>query len=496
MDDLRRDGTVCSVRRIAVCAAAVWVALMVIGVLRLAHSQASDRRAITARMRERVSDGAGVESLYVRSIQQRERTQALTWLRGRAPDYEDLKLASGAMGATAALLLGDHGQLLQVLPARSQLLGTVLPGKYAHLRAAGAGQDAVSNVILPAARSLPVVGFATAFQTATGRRVFSPTFSVSSTPLGLFVGHALTLPGRQVYLIDATGKIIAATGQRLLRGITLSARNPTLGALIAHRPGGSYASPRGRQVYATAAVAGTPWRLVGTEPAHELYASVQGAGQLLAWFALGGLALAGLLIIGIGARLSESRDTLRSQTAELDRLARIDPLTGISNRRDLLDTLQVALDASRRDRLPVAVLMFDLDHFKRINDSLGHDVGDTALIAVARSMRTLVRQGDSVGRWGGEEFLAVLPRADAETALLVAERLRADIADNAAVVDGRSVTVTVGGAVSHDGDTLSELINRADAALYQGKRAGRNIVRLTGAVRSSSRARDPATPIA
>jgi diguanylate cyclase (GGDEF)-like protein len=450
------------------------------GALVLAHSQSASRTALTTRLHQRVADGAGFASLYVRDIQQREHTQAGEWLGGRAPNHNDLRIASTAFGAPAAVLLGDRGQVLQVLPAKPQLLGAVITGKYAHLRAAAAGRAAVSDVVPSAARGLPVVGFAIPFATRYGQRVFSPAFAVSNTPLGRYMGHVLTLPGRQVYLVDASGNVIASTGRAPTGAIALRDRDRRLAALTSAHASGSYGSPQGRQVFATAAVAGTPWRVIGTDPAAELYASVDGSGATLAWVALGGLTLAGLIIIAFGARLSESREKLHVQAQQLDRLARIDPLTGLSNRRDLNEILPAALAKAYVDQSPLTVLMIDIDHFKEINDELGHDAGDAVLVSVAQSMRGLMRVGDIVGRWGGEEFLAILPDADASAAMLVAQRLRAEIEQRHVLVNGTHVTITVGGAAWTSG-TVAGLIGRADDALYLGKRAGRNTVRMTDA---------------
>ena len=465
-------------RRIAVGAAVFWISVMAVGALVLAHSHSASRNALTARMQGRVTDGAAFADLYVDDIEQRERTQADEWLAGRTPDGTDLRRAATAFGAPAALLLGDRGQVLQVLPAGPQLLGTVITATYPHLRAALAGHAAVSNVVPSTGRGLPVVGFAIPFSTPYGRRVFSPAFAVASTPLGRYMSHVLTLPGRQVYLVDASGEVIASTGRTPDGAIALRDRDRRLAALVSTQHHGSYATSQGTQVFASAAVTGTPWRVVGTEPAAALYASVDGSGSTLAWVALGGLSLAGLIIILFGARLSESRDKLHAQAWELDRLARLDALTGLSNRRDLNELLLAALAKAYADRAPLTVLMIDLDHFKQINDALGHEAGDAVLVSVAQSMGGLIRVGDIVGRWGGEEFLAILPNADAVAALQIAERLRGEIEEHPPLVDGASVTVTVGGAVWTSG-TVADLIGRADAALYLGKRAGRNTVRLT-----------------
>jgi diguanylate cyclase (GGDEF)-like protein len=158
-----------------------------------------------------------------------------------------------------------------------------------------------------------------------------------------------------------------------------------------------------------------------------------------------------------------------------------DPLTGLPNRRALFE----AADAIGQRRIlggtPVAVLLFDLDHFKETNDSFGHELGDSVLKLFAATVARHLNGPSIVGRLGGEEFAAILPGADAATAVGVAEAVRRAFARSAAFVNGLAVgaTVSVGAAsdVNVDND-LSGLLRRADAALYVAKRAGRNRVAL------------------
>jgi diguanylate cyclase (GGDEF)-like protein len=139
-----------------------------------------------------------------------------------------------------------------------------------------------------------------------------------------------------------------------------------------------------------------------------------------------------------------------------------------------------ALSAARRHQSSLAVLLIDIDHFKYINDTQGHQAGDAVLISTGQTIETALRTEDSVGRWGGEEFLAVLPHTDAEGALIIAERLRAHVARSApAGSDPRmAVTATIGVAVWASGG-MDDLISRADHALYAGKTAGRNNVQIS-----------------
>lgn len=161
-----------------------------------------------------------------------------------------------------------------------------------------------------------------------------------------------------------------------------------------------------------------------------------------------------------------------------------DPLTGLPNRRALFDA---AADLVRHSKYlkgdPISVLVFDLDHFKKINDTFGHRLGDRVLQTFADTMDEKLQTGSIVGRLGGEEFAAILPGADLETAARTAEAVRVAFATSATVVDGTAVAVTVSvGAASHDDIDcdLGALFHRADGALYAAKKNGRNRVELVG----------------
>ncbi|TXI31617.1 MAG: diguanylate cyclase, partial [Ottowia sp.] len=172
------------------------------------------------------------------------------------------------------------------------------------------------------------------------------------------------------------------------------------------------------------------------------------------------------------------------QARRLQRLASTDELTGLPNRRATLAFLDDALARARRDRAEVAVLMIDVDHFKRINDTWGHATGDDVLRHLARVLGGGLRDRDRLGRLGGEEFLAVLPGAGAEVARGVAERMRASIAGTPLLRSATqpiAYTVSIGAAVDDGSQPAGALLARADAALYQAKGAGRNTVVLHAA---------------
>ncbi len=166
---------------------------------------------------------------------------------------------------------------------------------------------------------------------------------------------------------------------------------------------------------------------------------------------------------------------LRGERDSLKRDAELDPLTGLLNRRALVRAVNKGCSASRR----FGTLFVDVDHFKAINDRLGHDVGDRVLVGLADLLKACLRPGDVVGRYGGEEFVAVIAGAGPESLKLVAERLRSTVAGT--TLDeplALSVTVSVGAALfdPRRAETPDALLRRADLALYEAKRLGRNRV--------------------
>ena len=164
---------------------------------------------------------------------------------------------------------------------------------------------------------------------------------------------------------------------------------------------------------------------------------------------------------------------------DAERLASIDMLTGLNNRRAFTEQAQVQVEYCKRYEHPVAALVLDADHFKKINDSRGHAAGDIALQNLAQTLRQITRSSDIIGRIGGEEFAVLLTNTDAKEAMLVAEKLRKWIADHPVNIndDYFSITVSIGVAVNQDYN-LEKLLNRADEAMYQAKQAGRNRVML------------------
>jgi diguanylate cyclase (GGDEF)-like protein len=189
------------------------------------------------------------------------------------------------------------------------------------------------------------------------------------------------------------------------------------------------------------------------------------------------------------------RQQRRARRAAL-RLAHFDALTGLFTRNHLFDNIEQEIARATRIGRGFCLLMLDLDDLKPINDTFGHQVGDGVLRAMTAVIRRTIRQTDLAGRYGGDEFLMVLPETDAAGALIVAEKLRADIAAMTLRVDTRTFNTSVSiGLVSfpEDGDSLESLMASVDAAMYESKRRGKN--QIVGYVTRSGPA-DPTTPIA
>ena len=170
--------------------------------------------------------------------------------------------------------------------------------------------------------------------------------------------------------------------------------------------------------------------------------------------------------------LSELNASLRRLAEQLDYKARHDALTGELNRAAVIDLVSQHLQ-----RGPLSLVVLDIDHFKRINDSYGHPAGDAVIVELVRRLRSALRAEVQLGRVGGEEFTVVLPGTDLDAATRIADTMRCAIADRAFdAVSGRQVTASFGVSFNADGTTFDHAYARADQALYVAKRGGRNRV--------------------
>lgn len=178
------------------------------------------------------------------------------------------------------------------------------------------------------------------------------------------------------------------------------------------------------------------------------------------------------------ARISDRyQNSLRELSEALKDAALRDPLTGLGNRRFLMERIKEETERANRKTAPYSLAILDVDHFKNINDRFGHEAGDTALCQIAQAIQAALREYDLCGRWGGEEFLIMLPETPLEFALQVAERVRLGIqALNFEFLEQEEVHITasLGMTLYHPGEIYSETLDRADTALLQAKSAGRN----------------------
>lgn len=190
--------------------------------------------------------------------------------------------------------------------------------------------------------------------------------------------------------------------------------------------------------------------------------------------------------------LEQERAALRQANAELDRLATVDTLTEAYNRRKFAELAQRERATARRSGVPVTLVMLDIDHFKRINDTHGHQAGDAVLKGVAAALRAEIRENDYLVRWGGEEFIVLAPGTGPEGGRALAEKLREAVAhDPIAEV---AVTISLGVTSTDGAEEIEAVVQRTDAALYEAKEGGRNQVRCAVPQNGTQTASDATQP--
>ena len=207
----------------------------------------------------------------------------------------------------------------------------------------------------------------------------------------------------------------------------------------------------------------------------------------LVYYGLAPSMVAAAVLIALGVSDHVRQQSPRAHR-DAERRARPDPLTGVLNRRSLIERLDAACVRARASNLPISVLFLDLDHFKQINDSYGHAAGDACLAGIIPPIQSELRQSDVIGRYGGEEFVVILYGADAAAAFPIAERICRRVSDIRIEGFGAAVQLTcsIGVAASDTLDVWGQhLIAHADTAVYAAKRSGRNQVQLASASRSN-----------
>ena len=181
-------------------------------------------------------------------------------------------------------------------------------------------------------------------------------------------------------------------------------------------------------------------------------------------------------------KLEERHRQLRRRQGQLKKLATLDPLTGISNRRAFYENAESVLQFAKVGKLGVGLLMFDLDNFKALNDTYGHAVGDQVLIEFTKVVSDCIRNNDIFARLGGEEFALLLPDVDKSEVNRIGERIRSSVERTSVALESRthvSFTTSVGGTMWQNTESdLDASLKRADGALYNAKRSGRNLVKI------------------
>jgi diguanylate cyclase (GGDEF)-like protein len=447
---------------VAGCALVALIATLAVGI---ELSQEQSRSQILSSFALRGTSSATFAATFVTQQAQRERATAQRFLSEPRVSGERFQLVVAAFGSNAAVLLDSHGRALEVVPADPALLGRPIAGRYAHLEAAEHGQVAASNVVASAVRHTPVVAIAVPFQTSGGRRVFSAAYSTSGSSLGAVVDHTISYRQHDVFLIDPAGRLLAASPAT--SAPTLSEADPALARSLAGASRGSVQGAPVPSTFISTPVPGTSWRLVVAVPNSRLFASIDGWAAVIPWLVLGLVSLLGVVVVMLFARVT-------ALSRRMSETARTDSLTGLSNRRAVSEQLARAAAHARRRGEPMSVLMIDLDRFKETNDRYGHAAGDRVLCAVAECMRSTLRAEDVCGRWGGDEFVVLMPCSDEQDARVVAERL----AQAAREVDLSDIGLEQGvpmsvGLASASLTSAEEIVYAADVALYEAKALGR-----------------------
>jgi diguanylate cyclase (GGDEF)-like protein len=443
-------------------------------------------------------------------------------VRGRTGDYELLVVTDlrGAVGAVSAA----HGAV-----ADSAL--AALPPEW--LAAVRADQSVVGGAFWDGTAAKAVVTFAVPVTTGNGRVLGALAARFNLGSVADLLGTYGRSGAREAYVVTDSGRFVTSG-----RGSTIDLMHtvipPQTFADLREHEGErlEFTDAAGRKVVGVLrAVPGSSWSVLAQVPVVEAYAQVGRVRNiaigvvLLLVLGIGWLAYQlGLVIVRPLDRLRRGATTvangdmavaipvtgegevayltqvfndmvtrLRQGREELERLSTTDALTKLYNRRYLMTRLEEEGRRARRSDRPFSMLMIDVDHFKRYNDTYGHQAGDEVLAGVAAALQECVREVDCAARYGGEEFVVVLPETPAEGAIDVAARIRSRL--SAEAFPGGKVTVSLGIAeFPADGETPDFVLRAADAALYRAKREGRDrVVRaVRGRFSGDTRPHDPA----
>lgn len=453
---------------------AVFVGIAVV----IRHSEQMEGRVFEDRFRLRVETAAPFLKAYIHDLLRRERVVAEQDLSDAVVDHASFERMVRVFGFEAAVLMDENGFLLSVFPKRPEMHGTYILDRYSHLREALSRGAAVSSVVASAADSSAITGFAVSYKAQSGTRVFSGAYDVTQAPLHAYMINMLPVRGASADLIDDHGVIVASNRKHSASRRDLAAVDPQLWAALWEQPAGACGGSDGDRLFMAQTIADSPWRLVAAVDQQTLYAPLATESRWLRWLLYSAFCGAAFVAAELLLRLAENSLKLRAMNEDLARLARMDRLTGLPNRLQLEEQLARLNSAVRRRQQTMSVMVIDVDHFKSVNDTYGHAAGDDVLRALAARMAGALRAEDMLGRWGGEEFLALLPNTEAEGARIVGERLRtAANAEPIEMSDGKLIRVTVSiGCATTVGPLDESVVNRADQAVYDAKTLGRDRV--------------------
>ncbi|MBI2403451.1 MAG: diguanylate cyclase [Gemmatimonadetes bacterium] len=414
-----------------------------------------------------------------------------------------------------ALIVVDRNAVAVASSAAGSARAVELPADWV---AQARSRDAiVGQVYWDSTAGRPLMTLGVPVSTSDGRFLGALAAKLDLTPVAASLASFAAEPSGMLYLVTGAGELVvsSAGADRALMSRRIAGR--TLERLTREGRGPvEYGNHEARDVLgALAPIRRLDWAVVAEIPADEAYAQIARLRTLtlvtvlLLLVVIGGLAyLLGLTVVlplgrlARGARQVAGGDLtvalpvvgggeaayvtevfnhmvtrLKQGREELERLSRTDGLTGLPNRRHLMETLEKEARRAQRNARPFALLMIDVDHFKRYNDAFGHLAGDDVLKRVADALQGTVRTADYAARYGGEEFIALLPETPLDSALEVAERIRTRMAEEEFGTNGSRVTLSIGlGEFPTDGATPEAVIAAADGALYRAKEHGRNCV--------------------
>lgn len=441
---------------------AVWVVAVLIIFLVVTHYRENSESLVRDRADARNTLTADFASKWTQSEIRLQRRIAELEFSGPSPTAVDLRRAGGVLDSDATVLTDSEGRVLGSLPDVESLIDRRVAYRYSHLQAALKGDDSVSDVVLSVVQREPVVAIAVPFETPYGRRVLNAGFDVNGPALKGLVDDKIQLEDAEFALLDSSGAPVATTVADASEAIDPNVVKKALGPDRQSASGATDGT-----FYSLAAVPGTPWTMALTVPESVLYASLPPAW--LQWVLIAGFAGILLLVALLFEGVLESRRRMKV-------MANLDSMTRLPNRG--FTTKLLCRELTEQPRIePLCVLLIDVDHFKQINDQYGHSTGDEVLATLASRMQNALRPDDVIGRWGGEEFLAILRQTHLSTAKLVAERLRETIESDPIVFKNMTLSLSISiGCVQAGEETLDQIVDRADLAMYRAKSAGRNVV--------------------